>query len=101
MKRAAGTMIVAVAPTHSFEYGGASLNVYLANKGEGLPRHQHTTAHAIMCNAGTCIIRKEGIEKIIDKNTQPIDLKANQWHEIEATEDNTVFVTVFAVAQKQ
>jgi hypothetical protein len=48
-----------------------------------------------MCNAGSCIIRKEGREKMIDKNTQPIDLAANEWHEIEALEDNTVFVNIF------
>ena len=42
------------------------------------------------------MIRKEGIEKVIDKNTQLINLKANEWHEIEALEDNTVFVNVFS-----
>jgi hypothetical protein len=42
------------------------------------------------------VIRKEGIEKVIDKYTQPINLKANEWHEIEALEDETVFVNVFA-----
>lgn len=82
--------------THTFSYGGASLNVYHANKGEGLPRHEHTFAHATICNAGSCIIRKEGREKVIDKHTQPIDLVANEWHEIEALEDGTVFINIFA-----
>jgi quercetin dioxygenase-like cupin family protein len=90
-------MTLAVSPAHSFEYGGASIIVYHANKGEGLPRHDHTVAHAIMCNTGSCMIRKENIEKLIDKTTQPIDLKAKEWHEIEALEDNTVFVTVFSI----
>ena len=82
---------------HSFVYGGASFNVYHANKGEGLPRHEHTFKHATICNAGSCILRKEGKEKVIDKYTQPIDLAANEWHEIEALEDNTVFVNIFVV----
>jgi len=82
--------------THQVTYDGANVNVYHANKGEGLPSHDHVFAHLTMCHAGSCIIRKEGIEKIIDKNTQPINLKANEWHEIEALEDGTVFVNVFA-----
>lgn len=88
-------MTTFIAPVHSFVYGGASFFVYHVNKGEGLPRHEHTFAHATMCNAGRCIIRKEGREKVIDKHTQPIDLVANEWHEIEALEDNSVFVNVF------
>jgi hypothetical protein len=48
-----------------------------------------------MCHAGSFVIRKEGIEKIVDKNTQPINLKAAEWHEIEALEDETVFVNIF------
>lgn len=85
-----------IAPMHQVTYDGATLNVYHANKGEGLPRHEHAYAHLTMCHAGRCVIRKEGIEKIIDKNTQPINLKEAEWHEIEALEDGTVFVNVFA-----
>lgn len=85
-----------IAPVHSFVYGGSSFNVYHANKGEGLPRHEHTFSHATVCHAGSCILRKEGREKIIDKWTKPIDLAANEWHEIEALEDNSVFVNIFA-----
>ena len=32
----------------------------------------------------------------MDKNTQPINLLAPDWHEIEALEDGTVFVNIFA-----
>jgi quercetin dioxygenase-like cupin family protein len=85
-----------VAPKHSFTYAGAQLNIYHANKGEGLPRHEHTFSHATICNAGSCWIRKEGKEVLITKETQPINLKAHEWHEIEAAEDSTVFVNVFA-----
>jgi len=89
-------MTIRIAPTHQVMYDGASLNVFHANKGEGLPSHEHVYAHLTVCHSGSCVIRKEGIEKVIDKYTQPINLKANEWHEIEALEDETVFVNVFA-----
>ena len=89
-------MVQAVTPMHQVTYDGAVLNVYHANKGEGLPRHEHAYAHLTMCHSGSCIIRKENIEKIVDKNTQPINLKEAEWHEIEALEDGTVFVNVFS-----
>jgi hypothetical protein len=85
-----------VLPIHSVTYDGAVINVYHANKGEGLLRHEHIFSHLTVCHAGSCVIRKEGIEKIVDKNTQPINLRENEWHEIEALEDGTVFVNVFA-----
>jgi quercetin dioxygenase-like cupin family protein len=81
---------------HNFTYDGAVLNVYHANKGEGLPRHQHMYAHATVCAAGSCVIRKEGRELVMTKDTQPVNLVANEWHEIEALEDGTVFINVFA-----
>jgi quercetin dioxygenase-like cupin family protein len=89
-------MTIPVAFKHSFTYDGAQINVYHANKGEGLPRHSHTFSHATMCNAGSCWIRKEGKEVLINKNTQPINLVAGEWHELEAAEDGTVFVNVFS-----
>ena len=85
-----------VNPKHQVTYDGATMNVFHAHKGEGLPRHEHVYAHLTVCHSGSCVIRKEGIEKVIDKYTQPINLKANEWHEIEALEDETVFVNVFA-----
>jgi len=48
-----------------------------------------------MCNSGSCVIRVEGKELIINKNTQPVNLQGKNWHEIEALEDETVFVNVF------
>ena len=89
-------MTALVNPVQQVTYDGMAINVYHVNKGEGLPKHEHIYAHLTMCHAGSCVIRKEGIEKVIDKNTQPINLRANEWHEIEALEDETVFVNVFA-----
>lgn len=88
--------VKAIPPTHSFTYDGAVVNVFHVNKGEGLPRHEHIYAHASFCTAGSVIIRKENKELVMDKTTQPVNLKAAEWHEIEALEDNTVFVNIFA-----
>jgi len=89
-------MTLTIAPRHQFTYDGAQLNVYHANKGEGLPKHEHMYSHATMCNAGSCVIRVENIKLIMTKDTQPVNLISGKWHEIEALEDNTVFVNVFA-----
>ena len=85
-----------VTPAHKFNYDGAIINIYHANKGEGLEKHIHRYAHATFCTAGSCIVRKENKEVIFDKTTQPANLVENEWHEIEALEDNTVFINVFA-----
>ena len=89
-------MTVVVGPKHVFTYDGAILNIFHANRGEGLPRHEHNYAHASFCTAGKCVVRKENKQLIMDKTTTPVNLLENEWHEIEALEDGTVFVNVFA-----
>jgi quercetin dioxygenase-like cupin family protein len=93
-------VIVSISPAHSFTYDGAVLNIYHANKGQGLPRHEHVYSHATICHSGSCAVRKEGKEVTMTKYTQPINLKANEWHEIEALEDETVFVNVFSESKQ-
>ena len=83
-------------PQHAVTYDGAVMNVYHCDKGQGLPQHSHTYAHLTICHAGSCIVRKEGRELVMTKHTQPVNLTAAEWHEIEALEDGTVFVNVFA-----
>ena len=85
-----------ISPKHSFTYAGTVLNVFHANKSEGLPQHQHLYAHATICLHGSCALRKKGKEVIMTKYTTPFNLLPNEWHEIEALEDGTVFVNVFA-----
>ncbi len=89
-------MTTAVLPKYSFTYDGAVINIYHASKGEGLPAHSHIYSHATFCASGSCEIRKQNKKVIVTKDTQPINLVANEWHEIEAVEDGTVFVNVFA-----
>jgi quercetin dioxygenase-like cupin family protein len=86
-----------VNPKHSFTYDGARLNIYHVNKGEGLPMHGHIYSHAIMCNAGSCLVSLDNGKSIVmTKNTIPVNLPAGVQHEIEALENGTVFVNVFA-----
>lgn len=83
-------------PKHEFTYDGVKLNVYHANKGEGLPKHEHQYSHATACMSGSCLINLEGRNYTINKNSKPLNLPAGEWHEIEALENDTVFVNVFA-----
>lgn len=86
-----------IAPKHTFTYDGVKLNVYHANKGEGLPMHGHLYSHATICNSGSCLVTLENGKSIVmTKNTQPVNLLAGVNHELEALEDGTVFVNVFA-----
>ena len=85
-----------VSPKFIVTYDGATLNVYHANKGEGLLRHEHIYAHLTVCHSGSLLVTKEGKSLTMTKDTQPVNLVANEWHELEALEDGTVFVNVFA-----
>ena len=89
-------MVVAVLPKYNFVYDGEVLNIFHVNKGQGLPRHEHLYAHATFCCSGSCYVRKEGKEILITKESQPLNLLASEWHEIEAAEDGTVFINVFS-----
>ena len=83
-------------PNSQVKYDGAVLNVYHADTGEGLERHSHAYAHLTMCHAGSVKVSNGRRSLVMTKDTQPVDLKAGEWHEIEALEDGTVFVNVFA-----
>jgi quercetin dioxygenase-like cupin family protein len=88
--------VIEVAVKHQVSTDGTVLRVYHANKGEGIPRHEHLWSHLTFCHSGSCMIRKEGRQLLMTKDTQPVNLGANEWHEIEAMEDGTVFVNVYA-----
>jgi quercetin dioxygenase-like cupin family protein len=85
-----------VAPRHTFTYGENTLNVYHADKGEGVVRHEHAHTHGTMCTSGKLLVTKEYIAVELTKESLPVILKANEWHEIEALEDGTVFINIFA-----
>jgi quercetin dioxygenase-like cupin family protein len=89
-------MVQTALPKHTFTYDGAQIGVYHANKGFGISKHSHGYSHATICHNGSCAIRLEGKEKIINKHSGAFNLPGGEWHEIEALEDDTVFVNVFA-----
>ena len=88
-------MITTIIPAHTFTYASAQVNVYHADKGQGLDRHQHVFSHATVCHNGKIVVSLEGRSYTMDKDSQPLNLPANEWHEIEALEDGTVFVNIF------
>lgn len=88
--------MIVVDPQFSITQDGTTLNVYHANAGEGLPKHSHSYSHLTFCHAGSIIVRKAGRELVMTKDTQPVNLVASEWHEIEAIQDDTIFVNVFA-----
>ena len=88
--------VQAVTPVHSVTYDGTTLNVYHADKGQGLPKHAHIYAHLTMVHSGSLLVTKEGKSLTMTKDTQPVNLIEHEWHELEAIEDGTVFVNVFS-----
>lgn len=88
-------MITAIGAFHTFVIENTRQNIYHANKGEGLPKHEHVYAHATVCHAGRLAVRKENLYIEMTKDTTPILLKAGEWHELEALEDGTVFENIF------
>jgi quercetin dioxygenase-like cupin family protein len=88
--------VIAVLPKFSVEQDGTTINVYHADLGQGLPRHDHVYSHLVFCHAGKILITKENVRHEMDKNSRPVNLLAGQWHEIEALEAGTVFVNIFS-----
>ena len=78
----------------SFVYKGIRFSEFFANKGEGLPKHEHEYSHGTVCISGSCAIRKENLELVLASKDDAVVLSANEWHEIEALENNTIFVNL-------
>ena len=93
-------MVTDVYPKHDFTYDGAVVRVYHANKGEGIPTHSHGYSHITTCMNGSCRLTQGEHSLTMTKDTQPVNLTAGEWHEIEALEDGTVFVNVFAEGKR-
>ena len=89
-------MVISVNPKHTFTYGGATVNVYHVDKGEGIPLHSHAYSHATTCMNGSCKLTQDDRSVVVTKDSTPVNLLAGKFHEIESMENNTVFVNVFA-----
>lgn len=83
-------------PVHTFDVDGCSSQIYHGNTGYGLPKHSHEYSHVTYVASGSIVIRKEGIEKVMDKHSRPVNLTAAEWHEIEVLESDTAFINVFS-----
>jgi quercetin dioxygenase-like cupin family protein len=83
----------------SFTYLGVQVNEYRGDIGSGLPRHEHPHSHLTLCLKGKCLVRKEGREFTLEPSSQPCELRGNEWHEIEAVEDGTIFQNIFAAGR--
>jgi quercetin dioxygenase-like cupin family protein len=81
-----------LAPTTRYVYSGVNSAIYVADIGQGLPRHQHTFSHTTVCIQGRMIVRKESKELELTPLSAPLLLTENEWHEIEALEPNTIFM---------
>jgi quercetin dioxygenase-like cupin family protein len=90
-------MMFSIAPTTKYVYNGVKSAIYIANAGQGLPRHEHNFSHTTVCIQGRMVVRKEGKELELTPLDSPLLLTANEWHEIEALEPNTIFMNQSAV----
>jgi quercetin dioxygenase-like cupin family protein len=81
-------------PHYVFQYNGITFSYYKGDKGEGIPRHEHPVSHLTFVTSGKTCIRKENIYREMIAHDEPLNLKENEWHEIEILEDNTVFINV-------
>ena len=93
--------MIAVLPKFNVEQDGTTMQVYHADTGQGLPRHEHVYSHLVFCHAGKILITKENVQREMDKNSQPVNLLAGQWHEVVALEPGTVFVNIFSIPPQQ
>src|ERR1700719_1137986 len=83
--------------TSIHSYGGVTATVYVMNKGEKIPRHQHTFAHTTAVAAGRSQIEiGDGLDYVFEMGVglDPYLLPPNIDHEIRALEDGTVVVNM-------
>jgi hypothetical protein len=86
--------LVQLMPLYTFPYKGLTITFFKGNVGEGLRKHEHSDSHLTVISSGKVCIRKETVYKELVNGDQPVNLKENEWHEIEILEDNTTFFNV-------
>lgn len=84
-------------PKFVFTVDGCTVNTFHIEKsGEGHPKHEHEYDHVTQVHNGRLLVTMAHTTFEMTKETKPICFPANQWHELEALEDNTVFCNIFA-----
>jgi quercetin dioxygenase-like cupin family protein len=87
-------------PRFVFNIDGCTVNTFHIEKaGEGHPKHEHEWNHVTQVHSGRLLVTMANTVFEMTKDTKPINFPANQWHELEALEDNTVFCNIFAVGK--
>jgi len=79
-------------------YGGVTATVYVMQKGEKIPRHQHSFAHTTSVAAGSTEVSvwwptDVGVHQMMVGDS-PFELPGSLDHEIRALEDGTVVVNL-------
>jgi len=86
--------------TSIHSYGGVTATVYVMQKGEKIPLHQHTYKHTTSVAAGSTEVEMwtpddtKGWLKPMWPDESPFELPANIDHEIRALVDGTVVVNM-------
>jgi quercetin dioxygenase-like cupin family protein len=88
-----------LAPTTRYVYNGVNSAIYVTDTGQGLPRHEHAFAHTTVCIQGRMVVRKDGKELELTPADSPLLLAANEWHEIESLEPNTIFMNQSSMSE--
>lgn len=79
---------------HTMVWDNVLFMTYHCEIGQGIAKHSHPYSHATQCHAGSIKLSKEGISVVLTPEHPPIKLLENEWHEIEALEESTVFVNI-------
>ena len=80
-----------------------SIHVFHIDKiGQGHPKHIHTYNHVTIVHNGKLKVttQKNGSFEMT-KETNPLIFPANEWHELEAIENNTIFCNIFTINKDQ
>jgi quercetin dioxygenase-like cupin family protein len=89
-------------PTYSFTVNSTTINTFHIDlAGEGHPKHVHEYDHVTLVHSGRLLVTTENNGTFeMTKDYRPVRFPANQWHELEAMEDGTVFTNVFGAGQE-
>jgi len=91
------TPIIEKEPAHQMNVNGVLVQSFYVNNGEGVNNHEHDYSHVTLCHSGKIRITNSYVQVDMDSNTPAILIKGDEWHQIEALENNTIFISVFSL----
>jgi quercetin dioxygenase-like cupin family protein len=87
-------MVENKAVSHLVFFDNVDIRVFYLNKNQGLPLHEHTTGHMVICGSGSIVCRSNNTEVILNKYSEPFYFQPCIPHEIEALEDNSMCINI-------